>query len=123
MGPVLFFSWWYGPGWVNAFKSIFNRVSAMSQFFSLGILAGTLFEPWKQITLTTAPGTALEVKFRAFLDNVFARLFGFVIRSFMIIFGFFAIAGTFVYGVLLAATWPLIPFLPLIFSVMAVIAL
>ena len=119
MGFVLFISWWYGTGWVNSFKAIGVRALSMASFFSLAILLRTLFEPWKQITTYVGPNTPIGDRFRVWFDNIFSRLFGFVIRSTVFWFGAFASLLTVLYGVILAIIWPIVPMLPIVFVAIA----
>lgn len=121
MAISLFFSWWYGAGWKNAFSRIQERVDILSSELSLGILLKTLFEPWKQITSYSGPSAALDDKLRVWLDNVFARAIGFVIRVFVLVFGSLAVVVAYGGGLLLAVLWPLVPLLPFVCIVLAVV--
>ncbi len=87
----------------------------MMSFLSFGILLRTLFEPWKQITQYAGPGSSFDIKFRVLLDNLFARAFGFVIRSGVLIFGAIATILTALFSLFAAVIWPAIPLLPFIF--------
>lgn len=120
MGLAIFLGWWYGAGWANSFKAIFNRVSLVAQEFSLPILLRTLFEPWKQLTVYTGPGAPLDAKMRVLFDNLFSRFFGFVVRTMFIFICLIAVTVTFIAGIILAIAWPVIPFLPAVCAVMAV---
>lgn len=121
MTLTLFFSWWYGPGWKNAFSRISQRVNILAAELSLGILLQTLFEPWKQITSYSGPNAPFELQLRVWFDNVFARCIGFFIRTNVLIFGTIACAFTYVFGVLLALLWPLVPFSPVALIILTVV--
>lgn len=120
MGFVLFFRWWYTAGWTNSFVAVFWRVKMLAAELSMGILLSTLFEPWKQITTYSGPSAALDTKMRVLLDNIFSRVFGFVIRIFVIFIGSILCMAVFVFGVALAVLWPAVPFLPFIYILLAV---
>jgi hypothetical protein len=120
MGLLLFIRWWYGPGWSGSFGAIFERVQLLSQELSMGILVRTIFEPWKQITLYSGPGASFDAKIHVFLDNIFSRVFGFVIRSAVLFIGILLVGIVFLLGTLLAFAWPIIPALPIIFIALAV---
>lgn len=105
---LMLLPWWYGAGWKNEWQSIPRRARALSEQFSLGILANTLFEPWKQMTSYAPPGGSLEAKLRVLFDNLFARVFGFALRSFFIVVGCLSIAVLSVIGFIVAIAWPFI---------------
>lgn len=121
MGFTTFISWWYSAGWTNAFYAITGRVQLLAKELSMPILATTLFEPWKQISFSGGVNVSLDAKLRLMFDNVFSRIFGFIIRSTVLLIGVIASVIVFIGGVILALLWPIIPVLPLLCIVMAVI--
>lgn len=123
MAIMIFFSWWYGPGWKNAFFRITQRVDILAAEFSMGILVATLFEPWKQITSYAGPNAPIDIKFRIFFDNIFARIIGFIVRSAVLLFGAVMCLLLFIFGVILAVCWPLVPFLPIVCIILSVVNL
>lgn len=120
MALILFLNWWYTAGWINAYKSIPARTGNLARYLSIPTLAQTLFEPWKQITLSAGQNASIDLKMHILAENLFSRFFGFIIRISVIFFGFFAIVFTAIFGLFLALIWPVIPFLPLVFLIMAV---
>lgn len=123
MAIMLFFSWWYGPGWKNSFSRITQRVDAIATELSMGILLKTLFEPWKQITSHSGPNDSIDVKFHAWFDNLFARMIGFVIRSSVLVFGTLSVVVVVLFGTVLALLWPLVPLLPVLLVLLTVMQL
>lgn len=123
MSIILFFQWWYGPGWKNSFSRITQRVDILSAELSLGILLKTLFEPWKQITSYSGPNDSIDVKFHVWFDNLFARSIGFVIRSCVLLFGSLSIIVVVIFGTVLAIIWPFVPLIPLLLIVLTVVQL
>jgi hypothetical protein len=121
MAFLLFIQWWYGQGWINAFSRVGQRMKIISQELSLPILVKTLFEPWKQIISYAGNGSSLEQKFRAWFDNVFARIIGFIIRLFTIIFGLTATMLVGAFGLILALFWPFVPLLPFVLLIVSFI--
>lgn len=119
MAFILFIQWWYSQGWLNAFHRVGQRMSIISNDLSLPILVRTLFEPWKQITGYAGSTESLETKFRVWFDNVFARIIGFVIRFFTIIFGTIAALLMGAVGLILAVIWPIIPLSPFILMIVS----
>src|SRR3990167_8829245 len=104
-----FFAWWYGPGWLQAWRDSLNWAQKVQQAFSVDILLKTLFSPWKRIV--SLPGRSIDEKFRAAIDNLVSRVIGFVVRSLVLISALVMIAVTAVAGVVLAILWPLVPLL------------
>jgi hypothetical protein len=104
---VSFFSWWYGKGWEQVARSFTARQRAVSNAFSIIQLLKTLFAPWRRII--TYPGRSLPERFRAWGDNMFSRVIGFVVR--LLVLGAACIA-LLVIGVLTIIEiiiWPLLP--------------
>jgi hypothetical protein len=106
-------AWWYGPG----LKDVWQRAGKQSKdtldAFSVGLLARTLFSPFRQIDAGTVRGS-IDVQFRAFIDRNFSRVFGFFIRSFMIIIGFTFAAIMAIAGFVWAIVWILVPIAPIV---------
>jgi hypothetical protein len=104
---VSFFSWWYGRGWKQVFDAISPRLQGVLRAFSVAQLTKTLFAPWRRII--SESGSSLADKMRAWGDNMFSRMVGFVVRFFVLL------AAAVSYIVIGALTlielivWPLIP--------------
>lgn len=103
-----FFIWWYGPGWKQAWRGCFGWVKSILLAFSLDILLQTLFSPWKRIV--TPPGRGLDAKMRAMVDNLISRVVGFFVRILVTITALVLVSGAAIVGLVLAVTWPLLPF-------------
>jgi len=113
-------SWWYGNGWVSRIRIIKARIAASADFFSVELLASTLFEPFRQISAGHVGGSISD-KFKAFGDRLLSRTIGAVTRSFMIIFGMIVMAVEVMFGLITVLVWLFIPLLPALGLVMAVI--
>jgi hypothetical protein len=98
--------WWYGPGWVLAFKRINTRTANVAHAFSAGTLLKTLFAPWKRIQYQ---GKSFDDKVRAFTDNLVSRVVGFTVRIGVLIAAFVMIIGSLIMGTAIAIVWPLVP--------------
>lgn len=102
-----FFSWWYGRGWKQVADSFGPRLQNISALFSVNQLLRTLFAPWRRII--TYPGASLQDKMRAWGDNMFSRVIGFIIRLFVLLAAGITLL---IVGLLTAAElviWPLLP--------------
>jgi hypothetical protein len=115
-----FFQWWYGPGWLKVLHAMDSRVVSLSAAFSVPQLLKTLFAPWRRII--TYPGASLEARFKAWGDNMFSRVLGFVVRLFVLLAAAICIAGAVIATVVELVCWPLVPLLVPVFLLMAVLA-
>jgi len=104
-----FVAWWYGPGWLGAWKNSLGWVQKVQLAFSVDVLLKTLFSPWKRIV--SLPGRSLDEKFRASVDNLVSRVIGFFVRIIVLIAALAMIAATAVAGIAVAVLWPLLPFI------------
>lgn len=107
MLAVSFFGWWYGRGWRQVIGSLRSRLQSVADGFSVNLLLPTLFEPWRRIT--TTPGRSLEDKMHAWIDNMFSRLVGFVVRLFVLFVAVITLAVVAVLTILEMIAWPLMP--------------
>jgi hypothetical protein len=110
------FVWWYTDGWKHAVVSIKTRIQSVMEQFSVGILVGTLWEPWKQIKSYAWQGSSVGDKMRVAFDNGFARLFGFILRMSLITIALVVSIFVGAWSILLVIIWPLIPLLPIGFA-------
>jgi hypothetical protein len=117
---LAFFSWWYGQGWRQVASSFQPRLQTVSDNFSVKQLSGTLFAPWKRIT--SAPGRSLEDKMRAWVDNMFSRVIGFIIRLFVLIGAGVTVLVVAVLTVIETLAWPLIPFAVPVLIIMGIVS-
>lgn len=114
------FSWWYGKGWAQLGQRVMLRVSRALGFFSVGILARTLFDPFRQIDAAGVRGS-FQVQMRAFFDRSFSRVVGFFLRSMVIVFGLAVGTVLLISGAIQLVVWPLLPFLPLVGLLIALV--
>lgn len=89
------------------------RIRAVLGFFSVGLLAGSLFAPFRQIAAGRAGGS-LTAQLQAWGDRLFSRGIGFVVRSFLIILGIAIVIIVAGVGLVLCLLWPLLPLAPII---------
>lgn len=106
-------SWWYGAGWRQRVVILHERLAKTIDYFSIDLLAKTLFAPFRQISAGQVNGS-LDVKMRAFFDRIISRMIGMLIRSFMILMGICAIVIHSVLGAVTVVMWAFIPLLPLV---------
>lgn len=104
---VEFVSWWYGRGWLEAWKTAGSWVKKVQLTFSIPLLVRTLFSPWKQII--SMPGRSIEAKFRAVIDNLVSRTIGFFVRLFALLAAGVIMLFAAIIGFVVAILWPTIP--------------
>lgn len=106
-------SWWYGAGWRQRFVILEERLANTMDYFSIDLLARTLFAPFRQISAGSVNGP-LSVKLHAFFDRLVSRTIGAIVRSITIIIGVGAIFIHSLIGLVTIIVWAFIPVLPLI---------
>jgi hypothetical protein len=106
-------SWWYSAGWRQRLTMLKERLATTVDYFSIDLLAGTLFSPFRQISAGKVNGP-LGVKLHAFFDRLISRMIGAMVRSVMIIVGIGAIFLHSLIGVITLIVWAVIPLFPLI---------
>jgi hypothetical protein len=113
-------SWWYGDGWRSKMRQLKRRLQGTIDFFSIDILLETFFAPFRQISTGTR-GTNLAASFAVFVDKAFARIFGAILRTFMIIIGIASVSLQFLGSAIILVLWPIVPFIRAIGAVLAII--
>ena len=114
-------NWWYFKGWGMVGVGLVRKLGNATDFFSLGLLFRTLFEPFKQISNTTIEGGSLEDRWKAFTDRLFSRIIGAIVRIGLICVGIIMIIIEALIGLALLIIWPMMPFLPIVSIIMAII--
>ena len=104
---VSFFTWWYGRGWKQVFANFRPRLQGVLNAFSVTQLTRTLFAPWRRII--TEPGANITDRFRAWGDNIFSRMIGFVVRVFVLLGAIITLLGVAILTILELIVWPLAP--------------
>ena len=110
------FQWWYSNGLLQYIRQSFLGVLRTADFFSVGLLLKTLFNPFRQISAAPVGGD-LSVQLSAFFDKMFSRVIGAVVRSMVIIVGLLMILLRFLWmivGIIMWLALPLMPFIGII---------
>ena len=107
------FQWWYGNGLLQYIRQSFLGVLRTADFFSVGLLLRTLFNPFRQISAAPVGG-ALSVQLSAFFDKLFSRAIGAVVRSMVIIVGILMILLRFLWMIIGVIMWLALPLMPFI---------
>ena len=107
------FQWWYGDGLSAQIRRVVLGVLRTADYFSIGLLLRTLFNPFRQISAGQVDGP-LPVKFQAFFDRSFSRMVGAVVRTIVLLFGLVVIFVRIIWALLNVLVWLMIPMMPLI---------
>lgn len=119
MPLISLLKWWYGLGWRDQTLLVRDRFQKMSDFFSIGLSLRSLFSPFKQIDADSSRKGSLGIVLRAMLDQLFSRVFGAVIRSFLILLGCIELLLEAVVGLIRLTVWPLVPLAPVLLLVVS----
>ena len=121
MAIVDMFFWWYAHGWHAFISKLRGFLSSITDFFSMDSLVRTLFKPFRQISAESAStGASLDLKFHMFIDRLVSRFIGFFSRLTLLIAGTIIIVFGGIASLILIILWPIIPFMPLLGLVLAV---
>lgn len=107
-------SWWYGRAWSDLLKHVNQRLDRVIDFFSVGLLLKTLFDPFRQIAAGQNSHAPIGEQFKAWGDRTFSRFVGATVRSLFIFTGAIAAVFTLIVGFVQLVVWPCVPFLPVI---------
>lgn len=110
-----FFSWYFHKGIHGMFEIWLNFISFFWSFFSIGELIFTLFSPWKKdISFRTWRGWHPEKALHLFINNIFSRIIGMIVRSIVIFSGLVITFATIVAGFSLIFIWIAFPVIALV---------
>lgn len=112
--------WWYTTAWFDVLHKVQLRTLRVLETFSVGLLARTLFAPFRQIDAGSVRGP-LNVQIRAWFDRTFSRVFGAVLRSMTIVCGCVGAVLVLTIGTIWAVFWLVIPVLPIVGVILMVI--
>lgn len=107
------FQWWYGEGWMRHVRLSGLGVLRIADFFSIGLLLRTLFNPYHQISAGRVRGP-LPVQLRAFADRLFSRVIGSIFRTILIFVGLIVILLRIIWMILSVIVWTILPITPII---------
>lgn len=113
------FSWWYSAGWLRCISAVQTGLASVYDYFSLDLLARTLFSPFRQISAGAVRGP-IGVQLRAVVDNLISRVIGGIVRTIVIIVGTVTLLLSCVLGIIRIVLWPIIPVLSIVFIIFAI---
>lgn len=105
--------WWYTRGWRSRAQLIMDRIDGTMDFFSIGLLAKTMFALFRQDGAGRVDGP-LNVKINAFFGRLVSRLIGAMIRSTVLVIGLFTITFHALVGLAVLVIWAAVPIFPIL---------
>lgn len=117
---VSLLKWWYSDGWRRRATIVNAQLDGMIDYFSVDLLAKTLFSPFRQISAGKVDGP-LGVQLRAFGDRLISRVIGAMIRTVLLVMGMISIALTALFGLVVLMVWAFVPVMPFVGIVAALI--
>lgn len=110
--------WWYGLGFRDLTKRFGKLFGATSDFFSVGLLAKSLFQPFRQ-TLT-------DIRYKRTLgqkvgDALVSRAVGFIARGSLIFVGGLLMMVEFILFALIMVLWPVLPVVPFVLIFLSIV--
>ncbi len=111
--------WWYGAGYKAELLRVRERFASSYDYFSIGLLAQTLFAPFRQISAGKVSGS-FAVIWQAFVDRLISRIIGALVRTIFIIVGIIWLILLAFVNIPTLIGWAVLPALPFIGFVAAV---
>ncbi|HEY4512356.1 MAG TPA: hypothetical protein VJH63_01695 [Candidatus Paceibacterota bacterium] len=101
--------WHYTTAYRELYGVSKNFLWFFYHFFSIGVLARTLFSPWQKLDESYKKGFNIKAFFEVFILNTLMRILGFFIRSFVIVIGVAVLICVLVLELATFAIWTLLP--------------
>lgn len=106
-------AWWYTTAWFELLRKTRQRVTSVIEAFSVGLLARTLFAPFRQIDAGNVRGP-IGVQLRAWFDRTFSRFLGAIVRTIVIVSGCIMALFISITGIIWAVLWLVMPVTPIL---------
>lgn len=106
---LAFLLWFLKEVPLRILKAWRNTVWFAFHYFSLPVLVGTLFSPWRRYSWSYRGGFSIGGYLEALASNLFSRVIGAVMRLPVIGTGLAAVFLTLVAGATVLASWFLLP--------------
>ena len=110
--------WWYTAGWKKLITRRIDGLASTADYFSIGLLASTLFSPFRQISAGNVRGP-IALQMRAFFDKLISRIIGSIARLILIVVGVIAMIVQAVFAGVSIIAWAFVPLLPFIGAIVA----
>lgn len=111
--PLYYLRWHYSHAVVDLLHIVGNFLWFFNEFFSIKLLAATLFTPFHRLEDDRKKAGGLDFATMAehILVGTIMRVVGALLRSVLIVFGIFFIVLTFILGIFFIVVWLTAPLL------------
>lgn len=107
-----YYFWWHYTTGIKDFWGVAsNLIIFVYNFFSINVLAGSLFSPWRRLGEEYTGGFDLAELLSVWTINFLMRIVGAIFRSILIIIGLLFLVLSLVISVVSFIAWLLWPFL------------
>src|SRR5689334_12527442 len=103
-----YFMWHYSKALIDLKNLAKNFLSFVYNFFSIPLLAKSLFSPWRRFNDSYGK---VESIFETLIFNIVMRFVGAIVRFIFIVMGIFSLVVLSVLSVLIFTAWLLLPFI------------
>ncbi|MBU1167068.1 hypothetical protein KKC60_01515 [Patescibacteria group bacterium] len=107
-----YYRFWYTGGFIRLLKYLKAYIVILANTFSVKILLKTYLSPWKR-DVSGTQGLPLDQKLKIVLFNIFARIFGAIIKTFTLAVFLVCFAVLMVFEIFALVVWLLLPILVL----------
>ena len=104
-----YLAWHYTAGLFGCLRLLSNFLWFVYHFFSVPVIARTLFSPWRRLGEAYRGGFDPERVLETFVVNLLMRVFGFVVRAMFLVVATVALIVVFGLGLLLTLGFFLSP--------------
>ena len=114
----MFFSWikWhYTVQMREVYLKWKNVLLFTVNYFSVDLLLRTYFSPWRKYKWSYGKGFSFQRYFEVAISNLFSRVVGAIVRTFVIVVGMFSVLFVLLLGIPVILFWVLVPLLIFIF--------
>ncbi|MFH1170072.1 MAG: hypothetical protein V1704_00690 [Candidatus Vogelbacteria bacterium] len=104
-----YLTWHYTTGLLDCLRLLANFLWFVYHFFSVPVIARTLFSPWRRLDEAYRGGFDPQRALETFIVNLLMRVFGFVVRMIFLLVALVVLAAVFVLGLLIILIFFLAP--------------
>ncbi len=106
---LYYFMWHYGRALADMRRVWENILWFLFNFFSIGLLARTLFKPWRRLGEPRTGVKGIEAFFSRMVIGAAMRILGFFLRAVIIVTGVIVLALAALWGFAFFILWILLP--------------
>jgi hypothetical protein len=118
-----YFKWHYSRGFLAIFEIWKNLFWFLWNFFSIGVLLKSFFEPFERLSEKYGGGLDVERFINVLLLNLIMRLVGMFLRTFIIIVGLLICFLFLLFGIFGLIIWFILPLILIAFLITSLIIL